>query len=108
MTISDAYCFIHDGEVFIKNLHISKYDQGSYLNHEPLRDRKLLLNKKEIRKIASKLLDKGLTLIPTKLFISDNGYAKVNLAVAKGKKLYDKRESIKSKDTARELARMDK
>lgn len=108
VTITDAYCFVHDGEVFIKNLHISKYDQGSYLNHEPLRDRKLLLNKKEIRKIASKLLDKGLTLIPTKLYISDNGYAKINLAVAKGKKLYDKRESIKSKDTAREMARMEK
>lgn len=103
--LSDAYCYIQEGEVFIKHLHIAKYDAGTYLNHDPIRERKLLLQKKEIKKLTSKLQDKGLTLIPVKLFISDKGLAKLVIALAKGKKLFDKRESIKAKDVARDLNR---
>jgi SsrA-binding protein len=103
--LSDAYCYVQSGEIFIKHLHIAKYDAGTYLNHDPLRERKLLLQRKEIKKIANKLQDQGLTLIPVKLFISDKGLAKVVIALAKGKKLYDKRESIKAKDVARDTDR---
>jgi SsrA-binding protein len=103
--ISDAHCYIHNGELFVKNLHISPYEFGTHYNHEPLRERKLLLQKKELKKIESKLKDVGLTIIPTRLFISDNGLAKLNIALGKGKKLYDKRESIKSRDTERNESR---
>jgi SsrA-binding protein len=96
--LSDAYCFINDGELYIKNLNIAVYDFGTVYNHEPLRERKLLLNKRELRKIEGKLKDTGLTVIPTKLFISENGFAKLNIALGKGKKLYDKRQSLKAKD----------
>ena len=105
VNLSDAYCYVQGQEIFIKNLHIAKYDAGTYLNHDPLRERKLLLQRKEIKKIANKLQDKGLTLIPVKLFISDKGLAKLVIALAKGKKLYDKRESIKAKDVARDIDR---
>lgn len=103
--LSDAYCFINNGELFIKNLNIAVYDFGTVYNHEPLRERKLLLNKRELNKIEGKLKDTGLTVIPTKLFISENGFAKLNIAVAKGKKLYDKRQSIKAKDTQKQELR---
>jgi SsrA-binding protein len=103
--ISDAHCYIHNGELFVKNLHISPYEFGTHYNHEPLRERKLLLKKKELKKIESKLKDVGLTIIPTRLFISDKGLAKLNIALGKGKKLYDKRESIKSRDTERQESR---
>ena len=84
---------------------ISEYEQGSYNNHAPKRDRKLLVNKAELKKIINKLKDKGLTIVPLKLFINENGYAKLEIAVAKGKKLYDKRDDIKQKDIQREIAR---
>jgi SsrA-binding protein len=100
--ISEAHCYIHKGELFVKNMHISPYELGTHYNHEPLRERKLLLQKKELKKIENKLKDVGLTIIATRLFISDNGLAKLNIALAKGKKLYDKRESIKSRDTERQ------
>jgi SsrA-binding protein len=103
--ISDAFCYINNGELFVKNMHISPYEFGTHYNHEPLRERKLLLQKKELKKIVNKLKDVGLTIIPTRLFISENGLAKLNIALAKGKKLYDKRESIKSKDTERQESR---
>jgi SsrA-binding protein len=103
--LSDSYCYINKGELFVKNLNISAYDNGTYNNHEPLRERKLLLTKREIRKLDNQLKDKGLTIIVTSLFISDNGYAKMGIALAKGKKLYDKRESIKERDVNRELQR---
>jgi SsrA-binding protein len=106
VNLSDAYCYVSDQGVFIKNLHISIYDKGTYLNHEPLRERKLLLQKKEIHKIEKKLDDQGISLIPVKLFISDRGFAKLVLAVAKGKKLYDKRDDLKEKEAKRELDRM--
>jgi SsrA-binding protein len=91
--------------LFIKNLHIAEYSFGSHYNHEPKRDRKLLLNKRELRKILTKTKEKGLTIIPTLLFINEKGLAKLEIAIAKGKKLYDKRETLKDKDTKREIDR---
>lgn len=106
VNMQDAYCYVHDNAVYVKNLHISAYDKGSYLNHDPLRERKLLLQKKEINKIVKKLTDQGTTLIPVRLFITDRGFAKLEIALAKGKKLYDKREDLKEKDAKRTLDRL--
>ncbi|HNW67679.1 MAG TPA: SsrA-binding protein SmpB [Bacteroidales bacterium] len=103
--LTDAYCSFEDNELWVHNLHISEYVNGSYSNHEPKRDRKLLLNKKEIKKLMSKLNDKGMTIIPTRMWINENGYAKLDIALARGKKMYDKRESIKEKDRIRENSR---
>lgn len=105
-SLQEAYCFVDDnGELFIANMNIAIYDKGSYNNHDPKRLRKLLLKKKQIMKIKSKLEEKGLTLIPTRLFFSERNYVKLGLALAKGKKLHDKRDSIKEKDTKRDLQR---
>ena len=104
----DSYCTFINNELWVRNLNISEYSYGSYNNHEPRRDRKLLLNKKELNKLEKKLKDKGLTLIPLKLFINDNGYAKLKIALARGKKLFDKREDMKRKDAKREMERMKK
>jgi SsrA-binding protein len=103
--ITDAYCTFVSGELVVRNMEIALYDGGTYYNHAPRRDRKLLLNKHEIKKLSNKLKDKGLTIIPTKLFINDKGYAKLEIALAKGKKLFDKREDIKERDVKRDLAR---
>lgn len=103
--LQEAYCYVEDGEAFIKNMHISEYAQGSYNNHEPTRERKLLLKKKEITKINKQLDQKGLTLVPLKIFFNARNFAKMNVGLAKGKKLYDKREDLKDKDTKRELDR---
>ena len=105
-SIKEAYCFVNNGEVFIKNMHIAEYSNGGFTNHEPYRERKLLLNKREIAKIEKKLKDAGVTLVPLFLFLSDNGFAKLEIGVAKGKKLYDKRESLKQKDVKRDLDRI--
>jgi SsrA-binding protein len=105
--LTDSYCSFINNELWVHNLHISEYSHGSYNNHEPKRDRKLLLNKKEIKKLITKLNERGFTIIPTLLWINDNGYAKLNIALARGKKMYDKRESIKNKDNRREAARME-
>ena len=103
--ISDAYCIFIDNNLVVKNLHISEYPNGGYLNHEPKRDRILLLNKQEIQKISGKVKEKGNSIIPIRLFINDKGKAKLEIALAKGKKIYDKRESIKEKDLKREMER---
>ncbi len=103
--ITDGFCLISNNELWVRNMLISEYEQGSYNNHAPKRDRKLLVNKAELKKIINKLKDKGLTIVPLKLFINENGYAKLEIAVAKGKKLYDKRDDIKQKDIQREIAR---
>ena len=103
--LTDAFCAFVGEELFVRNMHISEYKFGTYSNHEPKRDRKLLLNKRELRKILSKTREKGLTIIPTLLYINEKGLAKLNIAIAKGKKLYDKRETLKSKDTKREIER---
>tara|TARA_B100001250_G_scaffold85875_1_gene70999 strand:+ start:29417 stop:29869 length:453 start_codon:yes stop_codon:yes gene_type:complete len=101
--ISDAHCIFIDNELYVKNLHISEYPNGGYLNHEPKRDRKLLLNRKELNKISGKVKEKGNSIIPIRLFINEKGMAKLEIVLAKGKKLYDKRESIKQKDQKREI-----
>ncbi|TAF74453.1 MAG: SsrA-binding protein SmpB [Bacteroidetes bacterium] len=103
VNMQDAYCYVQDNSLRIKNFHISSYESGSWLNHDPLRERILLLKKKEIRKITSSLEDQGVTVIPTRIYISDRGFAKMEIAVAKGKKLYDKREDLKEKDSKREM-----
>lgn len=103
--ITDAYCSFTNGELFVNNMHITEYANGSYNNHEPKRARKLLLQKKEIKKLLIKLNERGMTIIPTLLYINDQGYAKLEIALAKGKKMYDKRETIKEKDNRRALER---
>lgn len=104
----DSYCFLKDGEVFLKGMHISEYWWGNLNNHDPLRERKLLLTKREIRKIDRKIKESGLTIIVTKVFIYERGQAKAEIAIAKGKKEYDKRETLKKKDSQRELDRIRK
>jgi SsrA-binding protein len=104
-SLVDSFCYFRNGEVFVRNLNISIYTEGNLYNHEPTRERKLLLNKQELTKLQKKLVDKGLTLIPTLLFTSDNGYAKLEIAVAKGKKMFDKRDDMKAKDIDRDLKR---
>ena len=104
-SISEAYAVMVKNELFIRNMYIADYENGGHFNHESKRDRKLLLNKTELSKINKKIKNKGLTIIPTRLFISSNGWAKMNIAVAKGKKIYDKREDLKTKDIKREIDR---
>jgi len=96
--IQDAYCSFENGELWVHNMHVSEYSHGSYNNHEAKRDRKLLLNKREIKKLLIKLNERGFTIIPTLLYVNENGYAKLEVALARGKKKYDKREYIKEKD----------
>jgi SsrA-binding protein len=104
VNMSDAYIKPDKGEMWLENMHIARYAPGSYMSHEPLRRRKLLLHKKEIRNLSSKIAQKGFTLVPTKLYLKD-GRAKLEVALAKGKKLYNKKEDIAKKDTERELQR---
>ncbi|HQW12867.1 MAG TPA: SsrA-binding protein SmpB [Saprospiraceae bacterium] len=104
--LADAYCLFQQGRLIVKSLFISEYSQGSYYNHEARRDRILLLNKTELKKIERKLTEKGHTLIPTRLYITDRGFAKLEVALASGKKLYDKRNTIKEKDNRREEERL--
>lgn len=105
--IGDAYCVITNGEVWLKNSHVSKYDSDKFTNHEEKRDRKLLLNKKEICRLTSDVQNSGYTIIPLKMFIM-KGKIKVEIGLCKGKKDYDKRESIKERDSKRELDRIKK
>jgi SsrA-binding protein len=102
---NDSYCLIDKGEMMIKSLHIAEYSFGTTNNHVALRDRKLLLTKKELKKIISKTKEKGYTIIPLRIFMSESGYAKIDIALAKGKKMHDKRDSIKAKDAERDLKR---
>lgn len=104
-SFNDSYCFLQQGELWIKSLHIAEYSHGTSNNHDPIRDRKLLLTKKELKKLASKTKERGFTIIPLKIFINENGYAKLEIALARGKKVHDKRDSIKAKDVERELKR---
>jgi len=106
VNISEAYCFIQNNEIFIKNMHISEHKQGGvHNNHEPFRDRKLLLKKKEILSLSEKVKQKGLTIIPLEVILSKTGFIKIEIGLAKGKNLYDKRVSIKEKDLKRDLER---
>ena len=105
VSLQDAFCYFVDGELYVKGMNIALYHWGSWGHHEPARDRKLLLNRKELRHLAQAVKTKGLTIVAVKLFVSDNGYAKLVIALAKGKKEYDKRQSIKDKDLRREMER---
>jgi len=105
VNFSDAYCFFIEHELWLKGLHISEYSYGSYNNHIPKRDRKLLLNKKELIKIKKKISEKGLTIVPVRMFLNERGYAKLVIAVARGKAKYDKRHDIKDRDNKRDLDR---
>jgi SsrA-binding protein len=106
--LTDSYCFFRDRELFIKGMHIAEYWWGNLNNHDPLRERKLLLTRRELKKIERKVKETGLTIIVIQVFINERGLAKAEIAVSKGKKEYDKRETIKRKDTERELARLRK
>lgn len=105
VSLQDSFCYFVGNELFVKGMNIATYFWGSWNSHEPLRDRKLLLQKRELRKLRQAVKTKGLTIVSVRLFISENGYAKLVIALAKGKKEYDKRESIKKKDLSRELER---
>lgn len=107
-SFNDSYCIFQGDELFVKSLHISEYELGTYNNHNPTRERKLLLNRKELRKIQSKIKEKGFTIIPLRIFFAESGKAKMQIGLARGKKLHDKRESIKQRDADRELRRMGK
>lgn len=102
----DTYCFFTNGEIWVKNMHIAEYFYGSYNNHAARRNRKLLLNKKELRKLQQTTKTPGFTIIPVRMFINEKGLAKLVIALAKGKKEYDKRESLREKDDKREMDRM--
>jgi SsrA-binding protein len=104
-SFNDSFCIIHQGEVWLKSLHIAVYSHGTMYNHDPLRDRKLLLQKREIKKIEAKLKEKGYTLIPLRIFFNDRNLLKIEIGLGKGKKLHDKRDSIKQKDVEREMKR---
>jgi SsrA-binding protein len=104
VSLAESYVVVSSsGELWVKGMHISEFSHGSYANHPPLRERKLLLKKREIEKIAKKLNDKGLTLIPLKMYFSDKGWCKMDIAIAKGKHLHDKRQSIRNREDARDL-----
>jgi len=104
-SISEAYCHIINGEVFIKGMHVSDYKEIKHTNHDPIRDRKLLLNKKEIIKLSKAIKEKGFTIVPLAIKLSDSGFIKIEIGLARGKKAPDKREAIKEKDIKRELER---
>lgn len=104
----DTFCFIHDGEVWVKNMYVAEYINGTYNNHAVRRDRKLLLNRREIRHLESETRTPGLTIVPLKLYIDENGRAKLDIGLCKGKKEYDKRASLKDKQDQREIDRIRK
>jgi SsrA-binding protein len=107
INLTDGYCVFFKDELFARNIHISPYKQGTHFNHEPTRERKLLLHKRELHKLKQKSEEKGLSIIPLKLFTNERGLAKLEIALARGKKLYDKRQSIKEKDLKHELKHLD-
>lgn len=105
VNLTDSYCTFNSNELFVLNMHIAEYKYGNQFNHEPKRPRKLLLSRRELNKIQGKAKDKGVTIVPLELYINDEGLAKLTIAIARGKKLYDKRESLKTKDQQREMDR---
>lgn len=107
-SIDDAYCVFMNGELWVKGMHIAEYTEGSYNNHLAKRDRKLLLNKTELKKLFSRVKEKGYSIIPLRLYLSEKGYAKLEIALARGKKLFDKREDLKEKEARREMDRTTK
>lgn len=104
-SFNDSYCLFQGSELWLKSMHIAEYSHGTVNNHDPLRDRKLLLNKREIKKLQSKIKEKGYTIIPLRIFFNEKNFAKLEIGLAKGKKLHDKRDTIKQRDTEREMKR---
>lgn len=107
VNLSESYCVFQQGELYLKNTHISPYENAGYVKVDPLRDRKLLLNKNELRKLSEGISRKGLTIVPTKMFINDRGLCKVEICLCQGKKNYDKRESLKEKDMKKRVNNLD-
>lgn len=105
VSFNDSYCLFHKGELYVKSLHIAEYSFGTYTNHNPMQERKLLLTKRELKKLENKRKEKGYSIIPLKIFISEKGFAKIEIGLAKGKKLHDKRETIKERDSDRDIKR---
>lgn len=105
VSLADSYCQFIEGELFVKQMHIAEYSMGTVYNHEPKRDRKLLLTKRELRKLENKTREKGFTIIPTLLFINEKGLAKLEIGLARGKHFYDKRNTLKKRDIQREIDR---
>lgn len=105
-SINEAFCLLRDEELYIKNMNIPEYSHGSYSNHEPTRLRKLLLKKRELERITAKIKEKGFSIIPVRVFINERGFAKIEVALARGKKKFDKRDSLKQKETKREMDRV--
>ncbi len=106
VNLQDGYCFFNTGELFVKGITITPYAQGTHYNHEAARERKLLLKRSELKKLEGKVEEKGLTLVPVRLFVNERGFAKLEIALARGKKTHDKRDSIKERDIKRELSRV--
>ena len=107
VNLSEAFCVFQHGELYLKNTHISPYENAGYIKVDPLRDRKILLNKQELRKLSEGVSRKGLTIVPTKMFINDRGLCKVEICLCQGKKNYDKRESLKEKDIKKRVRNLD-
>jgi SsrA-binding protein len=107
-SISEAYCYFVKNELYVKNMHIAEYTFGNRFNHETRRERKLLLTKKELKKLQRKIKEKGLTIIPVRMFLNERGWAKMKIALARGKQVHDKRHSIKEKDMKRDMERLRK
>lgn len=106
VSLNEAYCTFRDHELYVKGMHIAEYEMGNINNHEPKRDRKLLLNRRELLRLEKGSTEKGLTIIPTRLIINERGLAKLEIALARGKKQYDRREALKEKDTRKEMNRL--
>ncbi len=104
-SFNDSFCIFDNGDLVLKSLHIAEYSHGTAFNHDPLRVRKLLLTKKELRKLDSKTKEKGYTIVPLRIFLSESGYAKIEIALARGKKTHDKRDTIKARDANRDMQR---
>lgn len=107
VSFSDSYCFFHKGELWIKSLHIAQYVNAGYVGHDPTRERKLLITKKEIKKWSQKIKEKGFTIVPLSMYINDKGYAKLDIGLGKGKQLHDKRNTIKEREADRSLKNKD-
>ena len=105
-SLVDTFCYVHNGEVWVKNMYVAHYEQGSYNNHVERSDRKLLLNRREIRKIQQTVKQPGFSIVPTLLYIDDRGLAKLDISIARGKKEYDKRETLKEKEDRRQMDRV--
>ena len=104
-SFNDSYCYFHKGELWIKSLHIAEYSHGTVNNHDPLRERKLLLQKRELKKMEAKMKEKGFTIVPLRIYFNEKSMAKLEIGLGKGKKLHDKRETIKNRDVEREMKR---